>query len=67
MSPIPKSKVEEMMKKIVRCDDVECSSYKALNLKEVFEAAIKIALNHPAMKQSVVNPTSTSDGCREII
>jgi hypothetical protein len=35
-----------MMKKIGGCDDVECSSHKALSLKEVFEAVIKIVLIH---------------------
>jgi small GTP-binding protein len=67
MTPIPKRKGEEMTKKIGGFDYVECSSYKAINLKEVFEAAIKIALNPPSMKQSDTNPTSSSGGCCEII
>jgi Ras-related C3 botulinum toxin substrate 1 len=67
MTPIPKSKGEEMMKKIVGCDYVECSSYKALKLSEAFEAAIKVALNPPAKEQSESKAASASGDCFEII
>jgi Ras-related C3 botulinum toxin substrate 1 len=67
MTPVSKSKGEEMMKKIGGFDYVECSSYKAINLKEVFEAAIKIALNPLAIKQPNENIASTSGGCCEVI
>jgi small GTP-binding protein len=65
MTPIPKSKGEEMVRKIGACDYVECSAYKAMNLKEVFEAAIKIALNPPATKVTEVH-SSGNGGCCEV-
>jgi hypothetical protein len=36
-----------MIKKIGARDYIESSSYKTLNMKEVFEATLKIALNSP--------------------
>jgi small GTP-binding protein len=45
MTPIPTSKGEGVAKRLKAAGYVECSSYKALNLKEVFETAIKVALS----------------------
>jgi hypothetical protein len=55
------------MKKIGACDYIECSSYKAINLKEVFESSIKIALNPPTKKTTEVQSSSGKGGCCEII
>jgi hypothetical protein len=45
----------------------ECSSYKVINLKEVFEPSIKTALNPPAKKTTDVQSSSSTDGCCKII
>jgi small GTP-binding protein len=63
MTPIPRSRGEEVAKKIKASAYVECSACKATNMKEAFETAISI----------VVDPKTSSDagkakeGCCELI
>jgi small GTP-binding protein len=59
--PVSTSKAEEMKKSIGAHGYIECSAKIQYNLKEVFEAAIKVVL-HPPSSEPVQNETR-KDGC----
>jgi Ras-related C3 botulinum toxin substrate 1 len=57
-TPIPQIKGEETMRKIGALDYIECSSPKSINLKEAFEAAIRVGLDPPSQSpQTEHNPS----------
>ena len=64
MEPIPYAKGEEMAKKIHACTYIECSALKAKNLTEVFDNAVRYALNPP--QQQPQQQQKTSGGCCEV-
>ena len=63
--PIPSEKAKEVARRIGACQYVECSALKQYHLKEVFEEAIRVALNPPVQKPEEVQ--SSGDGCCELI
>jgi small GTP-binding protein len=68
MEPIPASKGEEMKKAIGAQTYLECSARMQYNLKEVFEAAIKVVL-HPPSAPAAGKQKKSDDGgggCCEI-
>jgi Ras-related C3 botulinum toxin substrate 1 len=48
MEPVPASKGDEMKKAVGAQTYIECSARLQYNLKEVFEAAIKVVLHPPS-------------------
>jgi small GTP-binding protein len=63
--PIPASKAEEMRKAINAQAYIECSARIQYNLKEVFEAAIKVVL-HPPSAESASVEKEAGAGCCEV-
>ena len=51
MEPIPREKGEEMAKRIGACTYIECSVLKARNITEIFDEAVRYALNPPKPKE----------------
>jgi small GTP-binding protein len=64
ITPIPMSKGEQLKTKIGAYDYIECSAMKSINLKEVFESAIKNAVN-PSLIDTKTLPNN--DGCCNIL
>jgi GTPase SAR1 family protein len=66
MEAVPREKGEAMKKAVNAQGYIECSAKMQINLKEVFEAAIKVVLHPP--QQSTTSDTKDSDGhtCCEI-
>jgi small GTP-binding protein len=62
VTSIPTSKGEELKKKVGAAEYIECSAMKSTNLKEVFESAMRAALNPIDVKSSKVEQ-SAGDGC----
>ncbi|EAY18562.1 Rac1, putative [Trichomonas vaginalis G3] len=63
--PIQRAKGEEMAKKINACSYIECSALKAYNLTEVFDEAVKYALDPPAQQNQKQEKSDTN--CCELI
>lgn len=61
LSPIPTSKGKLLMEKIKALDYIECSSLKQINLKEVFESALKAALLHKKSESKSNKGDSSND------
>jgi len=64
MEPVPRAKGEEMQKKIHACAYIECSALKAKNLTEVFDTAVKYAINPPQAQPQ--QQQQSSGGCCEV-
>lgn len=64
--PVAAAKGEEMRKKIGAQNYVECSALKQYNLKEVFEAAVKVVL-HPPSQAKAAESKESKNGCCEIM
>jgi small GTP-binding protein len=65
MIPISSSKGEAVAKKIKASAYVECSAYKATNMKEAFETAISAALD--TKTNYIYNEKIVKEGCCELI
>ncbi|KAK8888236.1 hypothetical protein M9Y10_039300 [Tritrichomonas musculus] len=61
-SPIHSIDGEQFMKKIEACDYVECSAFKQVHLKEVFDSAAKIAL-HPRVNDDLIETKKIQNSC----
>jgi small GTP-binding protein len=61
MEPIPSSKGQEISKKIKACTYIECSALKSKNLAEVFDQAVKFAINPPNVEAEQAQ--HTEGGC----
>jgi small GTP-binding protein len=61
--PVPASKAEEMKKAIGARNYIECSARIQYNLKEVFEAAIKVVLHPEAAAPAAPAKSKKKGGC----
>jgi small GTP-binding protein len=66
MEAVAQSKGEAMKKSVNAHGYIECSAKMQINLKEVFETAIKVVLHPPQESTSADSNTSTQQGCCEI-
>ena len=66
MEPVATNKGKEMSNKIGACAYVECSALKMFHLTEVFDEAVKFAINPPSANTQAA-AHSSGGGCCEII
>lgn len=64
--PVQTAKGQEMQRKIGAQNYVECSALKQYNLKEVFEAAVKVVL-HPPGQAKAAEAKEEKHGCCNIV
>jgi Ras-related C3 botulinum toxin substrate 1 len=67
MEPVPQSKGEDMKKVINAQAYIECSAKMQINLKEVFEQAIKVVLHPPAANTGKEQSNEGGGGCCELV
>jgi Ras-related C3 botulinum toxin substrate 1 len=66
MEPVPQSKGEDMKKAIGARAYIECSAKMQINLKEVFEQAIKVVLHPEEQTAAKESKGDAGGGCCEL-